>query len=77
MKKEVRGIIILVIIDAMVKVRKALEAQSIPVQVVSCGSTPACSLSDNWEGITEIHAGNYCCYDRLDICCCISSIEVK
>ena len=49
----------------MVKVRKALEAQSIPVLVVSCGSTPACSLSDNWEGITEIHAGNYCCYDRL------------
>ena len=40
MKKEVRGINILVIIDAMVKVRKALEAQSIPVQVEQVNTTP-------------------------------------
>lgn len=49
----------------MVHVRQALEKEGIPVSVVSCGSTPACSLSDDWEGITEIHAGNYCCYDRF------------
>lgn len=50
--------------NAMVHVRRALEEAGIPVEVVSCGSTPACSLNEDWEGITEIHAGNYCCFDR-------------
>ena len=50
--------------DGMVSVRRALEAVGIAVKVVSCGSTPACCLNDSWEGITEIHAGNYCCFDR-------------
>ena len=50
--------------DAMVRVRRALEEAGIGVEVVSCGSTPACSLNEDWEGITEIHAGNYCCFDR-------------
>ena len=53
--------------DAMVHVRRALEEAGIRVEVVSCGSTPACSLNENWEGITEIHAGNYCCFDRLEL----------
>lgn len=52
--------------DGMVRVRRALEAEGIQVAVVSCGSTPACCLNDDWEGITEIHAGNYCCYDRYE-----------
>lgn len=50
--------------DAMVRVRKELERNGIKVAVVSCGSTPACTLSDDWTGVTEIHAGNYCCFDR-------------
>ena len=48
----------------MVRVRKELERNGIKVAVVSCGSTPACTLSDDWTGVTEIHAGNYCCFDR-------------
>lgn len=50
--------------DAMVRVRQELERNGIAVTVVSCGSTPACTLNDDWTGITEIHAGNYCCFDR-------------
>lgn len=53
--------------DRMVSVRKALEVNGIAVHVVSCGSTPACTLSDDWEGVTEIHAGNYCCFDRHQV----------
>lgn len=51
----------------MISVRKMLETNGISVPVVSCGSTPACTLSEDWEGITEIHAGNYCCFDRFGL----------
>ena len=51
----------------MVRVRRILESEGIAVPGVSCGSTPACSLSDEWAGVTEIHAGNYCCFDRMQV----------
>ena len=33
--------------------------------IISSGSTPACMLADNFDGITEIHPGNYVFYDRM------------
>ncbi|KAK8791001.1 hypothetical protein WA158_005632 [Blastocystis sp. Blastoise] len=51
--------------ECMQTLSKYLKEASFPCPVVSCGSTPACSLYTNWEGITEIHPGNYCCYDRV------------
>lgn len=51
----------------MARVRSVLEENGIAVGVVSCGSTPACSLNDDWKGVNEIHAGNYCCFDRMQV----------
>eukprot|EP01084_Bolivina_argentea_P104102 186433_1 len=38
---------------------------NIEIPIVSSGSTPACMCVDNWEGITEIHPGNYVFFDRM------------
>ena len=35
------------------------------VPIVSSGSTPSCVAVDNFEGITEVHPGNYVFYDRM------------
>jgi len=42
-----------------------LKNMGILCEIVAVGSTPACSLSTSWEGITEIHPGNYIFYDRF------------
>lgn len=52
------------LLETMSKLVEQLEKDGIHCNTVSCGSTPACSLYKNWKGITEIHPGNYCCYDR-------------
>ena len=37
----------------------------VEIPIVSSGSTPACLCVDNFEGITEIHPGNYVFYDMM------------
>lgn len=55
------------IVDRMVAVSKAILKATGLTSEVSVGSTPACCLCDNWDGVTEMHAGNYCCFDRNQV----------
>jgi D-serine deaminase-like pyridoxal phosphate-dependent protein len=42
-----------------------LRDKGIQFETVAVGSTPSCSLQTSFEGITEIHPGNYIFYDRF------------
>eukprot|EP01083_Nonionella_stella_P179390 636755_1 len=38
---------------------------NVEIPIVSSGSTPACMTANNFDGITEIHPGNYVFFDRM------------
>lgn len=55
--------------NLVIECKNKIENENISVNIVSIGSTPACRfnlLNDNvnWDGITEVHPGNYVFYDN-------------
>jgi D-serine deaminase-like pyridoxal phosphate-dependent protein len=56
----------------MVEFAERMRTKSYAVPEVSIGSTPAMSVIENLDGVTEVRPGNYCFYDRtmtdLGIC---------
>ena len=54
--------------ERQILMRQIAEIESecnIQIPIVSSGSTPSCMAVDNFEGITEIHPGNYVFFDRM------------
>ncbi|MCA1565404.1 MAG: alanine racemase [Acidobacteria bacterium] len=51
--------------DVMVELAAALRATSIPVPVVSIGSTPTISAVEHLEGVDEARPGNYIFFDAF------------
>lgn len=49
--------------DVMRGFAERLRAKGLDVPVVSIGSTPAMSVAENLDGVTEIRPGNYAFYD--------------
>eukprot|EP01083_Nonionella_stella_P262616 892822_1 len=49
------------------KFAEDLRKSGIEVPVVAVGATPTCVLGENFEGVTEIHPGNYAFFDRYQM----------
>ena len=63
--------------DVMSSLAQRLRDMGIMVPAVSVGATPSASVAENWAGITELHPGNYCFYDRQQVAsgsCCVDDI---
>jgi D-serine deaminase-like pyridoxal phosphate-dependent protein len=58
--------------EVMVAFARRMRKKGYPLPGVSIGSTPAMSVVENLDGVTEVRPGNYCFYDRtmtdLGIC---------
>lgn len=51
--------------DVMVEFAERLRAASVPVPVVSIGSTPTITQIDHLDEVTEVRAGNYIFFDAF------------
>lgn len=49
--------------DVMLDFAERMKAKGIPVPAISIGSTPALSVIDRLDGISEVRPGNYAFYD--------------
>lgn len=45
--------------------KSIFEDNGLYIDIISSGSTPACSIINNWDIINEIHPGNYVFYDFM------------
>jgi len=67
--------------DAVVAYAKRLRDAGITVDMVSVGSTPTCSNPPaHLDGVTEIHPGNYCYYDQMQVqlgSCKVEDVAVR
>jgi D-serine deaminase-like pyridoxal phosphate-dependent protein len=53
--------------DTMLRFADRLRAGGVEVPAISVGSTPAMSVIDHLDGITETRPGNYACYDHTQV----------
>jgi len=53
--------------DAVVGLAERLDAEGIETPQRSVGSTPAMSVAEDLEGITEARPGNYALYDQMQV----------
>lgn len=53
--------------DVMAALAARLRGAGVAVPAVSVGATPSASCGAGWEGITELHPGNYVLYDRQQV----------
>ena len=51
--------------DVTVGFAQRLRSEGMGVIEVSVGSTPTCSVAEDWQGVTEIRPGNYVFYDAF------------
>lgn len=49
--------------DVMVNFAERMKAKGYPIPAISIGSTPAASVIDRLDGISEVRPGNYAFYD--------------
>jgi len=50
--------------DVMLEFANRMRRKGYPVAGISIGSTPAMSVVENLDGISEVRPGNYCFYDN-------------
>jgi D-serine deaminase-like pyridoxal phosphate-dependent protein len=53
--------------DVMAALAARLRGAGVAVPAVSVGATPSASCGAGWEGVTELHPGNYVLYDRQQV----------
>ncbi len=53
--------------DVMLGFAESMRGQGVRIPAISIGSTPAMSVVENLEGITEIRPGNYAFYDYTQV----------
>ena len=53
--------------DEMVALARRLRDSDIPVHTISIGATPSSMCGDGWDGVTELHAGNFVFFDRQQV----------
>ncbi len=61
--------------DVMVEFAGRMRRQGFQVPGVSIGSTPAMSIVENLDGITEVRPGNYCFYDHTMVALGVCGVE--
>merc|ERR1711920_14645 len=67
--------------DAVVAYAKSLRVAGLTVDMVGVGSTPTCSNPPtHLDGVTEIHPGNFCYYDQMQVklgSCKVEDVAVR
>jgi D-serine deaminase-like pyridoxal phosphate-dependent protein len=53
--------------ELLVQTAQLLRARGLPCPVVSVGSTPTAFTAGSVSGVTEVRAGNYVFYDRMQV----------